>query len=154
MKITARIVLLLVVLTSAFVAVLWAFARTTDRRLRTTSREIYDERAAALDGVLELSGSSLAGFVYDYTCWDEMVSFVSRPDTEWTEDNIATSVATFGACAAWVYAPDGRLMTCRGMSIFLGQPRPGLPARLSTWPMLGPPRRRSGPRTRGAAATR
>ena len=125
MKITARIVLLLVVLTSAFVAVLCAFARTTDRRLRTTSREIYDERAAALDGVLELSGSSLAGFVYDYTCWDEMVSFVSRPDTEWTEDNIATSVATFGACAAWVYAPDGRLVYSYGAD-GLALP-PGLP---------------------------
>ena len=54
--------------------------------------------------LLELKGHSLYTFSYDYTYWDEMVTFVQQDvDSNWAEENLAESMGTYETNAIWIY---------------------------------------------------
>jgi PAS domain S-box-containing protein len=55
------------------------------------------------ENILKLEGSSLETLAYDYTYWDEMVSFVATKDETWAEENIKEALYSYRANAAWVY---------------------------------------------------
>ncbi len=59
-----------------------------------------------LDKALELKDKPVVGFVYDYTFWDEMVSFVLSADLDWAHKNIDPSLRTFDADAVWVFSKE------------------------------------------------
>ena len=63
--------------------------------------------AGVFETVIKLQGEMLAGYVNDYTYWDEMVNFVAKPDDKWAVENIEASMGTFGADRVWVLRPDG-----------------------------------------------
>lgn len=59
-----------------------------------------------VDRILELKGSSLEMFAYDYTFWDEMVNFVKKPTKKWASENIETAMSTYKANMVWIYKKD------------------------------------------------
>lgn len=61
------------------------------------------------DKTIALVGAPLKTFVFDYTFWDEMVSFTRTKDPVWAADNIEISLTTFKVEGAWVYALDDSL---------------------------------------------
>ena len=55
------------------------------------------------DRLVELRGNSLYTFTYDYTFWDDMVSFVEDFDSTWAQENLMESLSTYDADLIWAY---------------------------------------------------
>jgi PAS domain S-box-containing protein len=64
------------------------------------------EREVLVDNLLDITGEPLRVFVTDYSPWDEMVNFVTKPDEEWARINIVESLDTHKIDAAWIFRPD------------------------------------------------
>lgn len=62
------------------------------------------------DAIVKLVTRPLESFAYDYTFWDEMVTYTTARDEAWAHANIDTSLTTFKANAAWVYGLDNALI--------------------------------------------
>ncbi|MFZ2632045.1 MAG: PAS domain S-box protein [Desulfosalsimonadaceae bacterium] len=86
---------------------IWHWGRTNVDLVLANRRQ---ESQLLLGKLIELKGKSLESFCYDYTFWDDMVTFVEAPDPEWARENIDMSLTTFSARAAWVCAPDFTLV--------------------------------------------
>ncbi len=71
--------------------------------------EKHDQRES-FERILQLEGSAIRNFVYDYTHWDEMVRFFKMPDRKWADDNIKEAIATYGVQAVWCFRLDGDLI--------------------------------------------
>lgn len=67
---------------------------------------MQSEKAILLEKVIEFKSKDLLAFSYDYTYWDDMVSFVKNVDPQWAEENIAASIPTFNIDYVWIYQPD------------------------------------------------
>ncbi|MGQ9677680.1 MAG: PAS domain S-box protein [bacterium] len=106
----ARFIHLVLGIIIFFGAGLVIFYRVEKRRFR----EIFFAQERALnsifDQLVELKGSSLNNFVYDYTYWDEMVRSIKSRNKKFFDENIAEALATYGAHAGWVYNRDGKLV--------------------------------------------
>jgi sensor domain CHASE-containing protein len=63
-------------------------------------------KATLLEKMIEFESKDLLTFTYDYTYWDDMVTFVKNGDKQWAKENIETSVSTFNIDYVWVYRPD------------------------------------------------
>jgi PAS domain S-box-containing protein len=74
--------------------------------LRRLLRERAESEGVTLDRLLKLKGASLEALAYDYTYWDEMVSFIATSDTLWAHEMIAQALPTYEADVAWVFGPD------------------------------------------------
>lgn len=87
--------------------------------------EVFHTQEAALHSIfnhlLELKGSSLKNFVYDYTYWDEMVRAIKNKYRKFFDENIAEALATYQVDGAWVYNRKGELVYSA-----LGEGRDGL----------------------------
>jgi len=103
MNTQARLIALLAVLASLFVAGLFLLRVLDGARAARISAGVAQERAAVFDRLLDLKGASLETLAHDYTFWDEMVQFVRTGNRQWAEENLDTALATFGADAIWVY---------------------------------------------------
>lgn len=68
--------------------------------------EMQSEKAILLEKVIDFKSKDLLTFSYDYTYWDEMVSFVKSVDSTWARDNIEASIPTFNINYVWIYRPD------------------------------------------------
>jgi hypothetical protein len=77
------------------------------RRIEAFLAADAKEHGELLDRALDLEGSSLATFAYDYTYWDEMVRFVQTGDRVWARHNIDEALRTYRTNAAWVFGPSG-----------------------------------------------
>ncbi|MBM3248053.1 MAG: hypothetical protein FJZ10_01310 [Candidatus Omnitrophica bacterium] len=64
------------------------------------------ENSIAIEGILKLKSSSLEGYAYDYTYWDEMVDLINKKDENWAKNNLDASLDTYDANADWVYSTD------------------------------------------------
>lgn len=71
------------------------------------------------DKLVELRGEKLAAWASDYSFWDDMVKFVKTRDPKWAKANLITGMATYGASALAVYAPNG---VCIYSANLLGHP--------------------------------
>jgi PAS domain S-box-containing protein len=59
-----------------------------------------------LEDMLELRAGPMATIVYDYSYWDDIVEFVSEPDSVWAKENIDAAVSAFKLSAIWICRPD------------------------------------------------
>jgi PAS domain S-box-containing protein len=103
-RIQTRIILLISAFTALFLAMLFLHWERERDQLVASLAEREIEQSALLDRVLHLASRSLAGFVYDYTVWDDMCDLVDTGDEAWAEENVVPALRTFDTQAAWVYA--------------------------------------------------
>ena len=103
-RIQARLILLfsaLVVVAGGSV-VLWQ--QSENAKTELLLRDKTNEKSSLTRALTDLRGSSLQTVAYDYTYWDDMVSFVSTQDAAWAAENIAASAATYQFDFAAVYS--------------------------------------------------
>jgi len=67
-------------------------------------QEEKEEKSKIFDKILDIKGESLSSLAYDYTYWDEMVSFLKSKDKTWADNNLATVFATYHANYVWIYS--------------------------------------------------
>ncbi|MBS4060414.1 MAG: PAS domain S-box protein [Bacteroidetes bacterium] len=82
------------------------FTQYEKSRLELLLNQRAKEKAIFFDSLFDIKGSSLKTFAYDYTFYDEIVSFVKTGDKKWAKENIDTGLETFKANAVWIYRPD------------------------------------------------
>jgi len=68
------------------------------------------ERSGMMARVVELTGQSLRDFTYDYSQWDDMVTFIAAPNRAWAAINIDASLDNFKLVAVWVLRVDGTVV--------------------------------------------
>ncbi|GEM_PF-827614 len=110
MKIRTRLLYLLVLLVVIFLTIFIIQKIYNQHRLNDLLRSVQSEQEAVFDKISGLMQKPLQTFVYDYSWWGEMASFVTTADKKWAADNIDLSLGTYQANAAWVYDPDYRLV--------------------------------------------
>ena len=80
------------------------------RRLAMLFRQEAKEKVASFESILVLMGEPLETYAYDYTYWNDMVSFVSNRDKGWAAEKIDASLQTYKANGAWIYNEDKALI--------------------------------------------
>ncbi len=62
-----------------------------------------EEKRALVKELASLYSEPSRTLAYDYSFWDELVSFVDRPDIAWAQENIDVGMETFKSTTVWVY---------------------------------------------------
>ena len=108
MKVQTKIVLLLVVVFSTFLAGLGAF-HTWDRlKIRRIADHEFSERNKSFDEFLKRQSVPLETLAKEYTNLDSLVGAIQTNDQRWlVEDVNVARLGGFQANAAWVYRLDG-----------------------------------------------
>ncbi len=70
---------------------------------------VEEKRTLVVD-LTNLLGEKLKTFAYDYSFWDDMVSFINRPDSLWAQENIDIGLETYNSTVAWVYDTQSKLV--------------------------------------------
>jgi len=120
------LLLLLTLLLAGILAGLHVLTRAQIGDAREVVTSTARERARFLSTVVDLKGRSLEMLGFDYSVWDEMVDFVTSGDPEWARVNLDTGLDSFRVDAAWVLAPDFRLVHAAAQKGDPGDP-PALP---------------------------
>lgn len=110
MSIKLRLALLLGLLLVAFLGSLLLLRRLEKQQLEAMLASSQRDSIELLDRWIDLTGQSLRQFAFDYSLWDDMATFVERPDVAWARINIDESLPNFNAHAAWVLRPDGTVL--------------------------------------------
>lgn len=88
-----------------------------NNRITVLLKDKKAEQSDLLAISIGLMGNNLEAFTSDYSLWDEMVSYVKRPDARWESENITTALATFNANAIWIFSPSLRLISLKTRAI-------------------------------------
>lgn len=110
MSLHIRLLLLLIVCTSAFAVGATLWKRHEAEEIVMMQQDARRERAEFTGQILTLKESGLATLVRDYTFWDEMARFAQKGGRTWAVQNIDTALPTYKATGAWVYNLKGRLV--------------------------------------------
>lgn len=108
MRIRSKITLLagaLVFVASAMIVTQYVNERQQTKDLLESVRK---EREASFSSVVEISGAPLAILATDYSIWDDMVDFVTDPDPQFAQDNLADVTESYNADRVYVYDPSGK----------------------------------------------
>ena len=106
MSIQLRFVMLITAVMAALLASLWLQLRWDEREIGLLQQSMTAERATLVDKLLDITGSPMNVFVTDYSPWDEMMTFVTKPDANWARINLTDVLVTHQTDVAWVFRPD------------------------------------------------
>ena len=108
MKVQTKIVLLLAVVFSTFMAGLWAYRVWDKLKIRTIAEKGFNERNTSFAVFLKNYSERLDTLTEDYTKFDRLVQAIQAKDRAWFNDDISVArLEAFRANAAWVYGTDG-----------------------------------------------
>lgn len=110
MKIQTRLILLVFLLVAMFIVGLIFLKYSEREKVSSIFRDKEQEKIMLFDKIVKLKGSSLEMFAYDYTFWDEMISFVKTGNKYWAYQNIEVVLKNFNVHAVWVYRTDFSLV--------------------------------------------
>ncbi|MDD5194573.1 MAG: PAS domain S-box protein [Candidatus Omnitrophica bacterium] len=107
MKVRTKLILLLLLLSAIFAAGRYFFQLFENKRMLILLEGDMKDKSFTFDGLMKLKGVSLETLAYDYTYWDEMVTFMQKGDLAWAEANLdEETLKTYQADAIWVYKTD------------------------------------------------
>ncbi len=109
-RLEVRVALLILGLLVIYSTDLFYSRHLDHEKIHLLLEEKTKEKAAAFNNIIELKGQALRDFAYDYSFWDEMVTFVNSPNQKWVRDNIDPGLATFKTDAIWIYRTDMELV--------------------------------------------
>jgi len=105
-KIQFKIIALILLITAIFVFGLLSLRNTENKNISLLLKGRAAERDTIIRKIIELKSKSLISYVYDYSYWDEMVSFSNTLDEKWANENIKPSIETFEVDAIWLFNKD------------------------------------------------
>ena len=109
-----KIIGLLAINVILFVLFLMAFLWTETKRQEELLSVQGREAVERLKDIVQLQGQPLERQIDDYTCWDEVVRFISKPDPQWAVENLEAGMELYSGEGLWVYDPSFRLVYRRG----------------------------------------
>jgi len=106
MTIHLRFVLLIASIMGVLLGGVWLQSYWDHKETFLLRDGMTKERTALVDNLLDITGEPLQVFVRDYSPWDDMVTFVVKPDPEWARINIVEALDTHKVDAVWIFRPD------------------------------------------------
>ena len=79
-----------------------ALAKMNNRKKKSLIDFNYTQLQQNAKSIIDFENSFISRTVFDYTYWDEFVTFMNEPDINWAEDNISTILGSFNFDAVWV----------------------------------------------------
>ncbi len=101
-----RLLFLLIVLVGILLCGMIVLHHSETDRAKSILVDQETSEQKLLHKIIELNGTSLVTLAYDYSFWDDMVTFVKTSDSGWAHENIDVGIETYDATAAWVFRTD------------------------------------------------
>lgn len=79
------------------------FLQSKAKRDELLMRSYEKGQALVINAALRASDQQLSTLVRDYALWDEMVNYVTRPDSNWSKANLATFTVTHQVAGIWIF---------------------------------------------------
>ncbi|MCX6283319.1 MAG: ATP-binding protein [Bacteroidetes bacterium] len=105
-----KIMSLVVMVTGFLIISTLAYHFTRSKEEKLYNNAYRENTAISIQSILNSRQRSLSRSLEDNSAWDEMVSFVSDPDTVWANKNLVTGRQTLDLDLLQVYNPDGKLI--------------------------------------------
>lgn len=107
MRIRTRLLVLLFLVCCILVAATFSYRSLEMRRLYALFQGQRESQSAYFNNILRLKGASLKAVGFDYSFWDEMVTFVRQKNMAWAEANLSEEVfKTYQTDGLWVFRTD------------------------------------------------
>lgn len=113
MQLSAKktISLLLIAIGLFFLASAFLIWNIQQRNLVELSRTREIEERTAFTNYLTILNEPQRLLTYDYSFWDEMVSFVGSNDPTWAEENLEPALSTFDVDVIWTLGEDRNIIS-------------------------------------------
>ncbi|MBI5404516.1 MAG: response regulator [Ignavibacteriae bacterium] len=105
-KIQFKIIALILLITAIFVFGLISLRNAENRNYSSFIKGRIAEKDTVIRKIISLKSETLITYVFDYSYWDEMVTFSRTKEEKWAEENIVPSIKTFGLDAVWILDND------------------------------------------------
>jgi signal transduction histidine kinase/CheY-like chemotaxis protein len=69
-----------------------------------------EQHQQTCEAVVEIMNSKVSQIVYDYTFWDDYVTFIHKPDKTWGEENISSILSSFNMNGVWMINLEGKVI--------------------------------------------
>src|SRR3972149_2806498 len=109
-RVQTKIILLLSLLIILSIGGLFVLRYFEHNRAQLIFYDKIREKNILFDKLLKLNGTSHETITYDYSYWDEMVSFEKSGDLRWAHENIDVGLEIYKSHTAWIYRPDWTLV--------------------------------------------
>lgn len=102
MKTQSKIMILLFLTLGTFAGVFIGYQYIKDRQEKIFIKANEQSKKLVIDNILKFKAKSYLGPVNDYSCWDEMTSYVKNPTHQWEGVNLST-LESFGFSNTWIF---------------------------------------------------
>lgn len=109
-KIQLRMFFLIFIISVVFIAGVILFRITENKKITTLLISEKANQTQLTQSAIEILSKSCETFAYDYSFWDEMISFTKTRDPKWAKINVDVSLATFKTTVMWIYDPQLNLI--------------------------------------------
>jgi PAS domain S-box-containing protein len=103
MRVQYRLLAVTILLGLIFLAGIFTLQQNQRNQIVAVSLERQTELERLFQRVLQLEEKSIETLAFDYTYWNEMVSFVQTRDPEWAHNILDSSLQSYDINAIWVY---------------------------------------------------
>jgi PAS domain S-box-containing protein len=107
MKTQTKLIIVMCLVLCVFIIGLKFLYYSEGKRALLQIEESSKDREKLLKELIEVLGDPARSFSYDYSLWDDMLSFAKTGDTEWAHENIDASLYTFNSSMAIIYNLNG-----------------------------------------------
>jgi PAS domain S-box-containing protein len=108
MKITPKILLLLLVLAIISVALVKHQVESQRKIVNLYINQVTEQKKLMVHSLMQVFGDYYKTLVLDYTYGDDMVQFAKNPDYKWADINLRVIIDFYQANAVWVYDSLGK----------------------------------------------
>jgi diguanylate cyclase (GGDEF)-like protein len=108
LSVRLRLRLLLFLLVGLFVSLALSWAWETRRHLENLNAQARLSKKMLVEQVIYLKSEQLAGLVYDYGCWDDLLTYLETGDPSWARKNLLSVLKGQAADGIWIYRRDGK----------------------------------------------
>ena len=110
MKVQYRLLAICVILGAAFIGGFLLMQNNQRAQLANLAQGRKIEMEQLFQSILDLDHKEMRTIVFDYTYWDELVSFVKTGDPNFAHDTLDTSLDSYQINAIWVYDSNLKLI--------------------------------------------
>jgi signal transduction histidine kinase/CheY-like chemotaxis protein len=102
-RIQIRLILLISVISILFTIALFIENKNQISQINDYASNYKHEKSIWLDEVIKLKSENIESFTFDYTYWDEMVTFINKKDKQWAYTNIIPSFTKYNIQYNWTF---------------------------------------------------
>lgn len=109
MRTQTKIMILLFLTIAVFAGIFTGNQYIKNRQEKLFIKANEHTKDLVIENILRFKAKSYLGPVNDYSCWDEMINYVKKPNSQWEEVNL-TTLNAFNVSYTWIYNKDFKLI--------------------------------------------